>query len=269
MRSFRKTSFSVYLPDETRCRGAYYPGDNAAVGIHVHGFRSSAEHGKSRFFLDHALRRGHSWANFDLPCHGRSEGAFKAFRLSAALAALIGVIRQFRGAPVLLLGSSLGAWLAMLAARKLASASDIRIVAAVLIAPAFDFFDHYFSAEPQRMREWQRDGVLRFTDDYDGAPYELEYGVVADAARHNLLTRPVGSGRYNFPIRIFHGDRDQIAPIALSHRFKAISPGADIVVRVIAGGDHSLDAHLPLIAAEVDRQFAALQGAGARLPEAV
>ena len=253
LKSFRKTSFSVYLPDGSRCRGAYYPGSTSVVGIHVHGFRSSVAHTKARFFVDHALGRRHSWANFDLPCHGRSEGAFRTFRVSAALAALTEVIHQFRGAPVLLLGSSLGAWLSMLAARKLAKSPGISIAGAVLIAPAFDFFRQYCADESdQAMQRWRREGVRRFTDHYDHRLYELEYALVEDALDHSILERP---GAWDFPIRIFHGDQDEIVPISLSHRFREASVGADIKVHAIAGGDHALNGHLPLIAATIDEMF--------------
>ena len=49
LKSFCKTSFSVYLPDGTRCRGAYYPGDCGSVEVYIHGFHSSVEHTKARF----------------------------------------------------------------------------------------------------------------------------------------------------------------------------------------------------------------------------
>ena len=259
LKPFRKTSFSVYLPDGTRCRGAYYPGDTGVVGIHVHGFRSSVAHAKARFFTDHAVRRGYSWANFDLPCHGHSEGRFRAFRVSNALAALVEVIQQFRGAPVLLLGSSMGAWLSMLAARKLARSAGVRIAGAVLIAPAFDFFRQYFQDQPaEAMCAWRRDGVRRFTDHYDGTQYELDYAVVEDGLAHGILDiieRPGPPVAWNFPIRIFHGDHDEIVPINLSQRFRAASAGGDVTLHTIAGGDHALGGHLPLIAAGVDDLF--------------
>lgn len=252
MKSFRNTSFSVYLSDGTRCRGAYYPGDTRLVGIHVHGFRSSVNHTKVRFFLDHALQRGYSWCNFDLPCHGRSEGRFRAFRVSTALEALLEVIHRFRGASLMLLGSSMGGWLSMLAARKLAASQSAHIAGAVLIAPAFDFFAQSFQNEAEVMREWRRDGVRRFTDYYDNRPYEMEYAVVEDSLRHSVLTRP---SVYDFPVRIFHGDRDEIVPIGLSQRFKALSAGSDITVHTVEGGDHTLNRQLPLFAAEIDRMF--------------
>lgn len=210
-------------------------------------------HTKARFFLDHAVQRGYNWANFDLPCHGRSEGEFRAFRVSAALTALIEVIHQFRGAPVVLLGSSMGAWLSMLAARKLANAAGVAIAGAVLVAPAFDFFREYFHNEPaEAMRQWRRDGVRRFTDHYDNQPYELEYALVEDGLEHGILERP---GAFDFPIRIFHGDRDDIVPIGLSHRFRERSAGSDVTVHTVAGSDHTLNPHLPLIAAAIDGMF--------------
>lgn len=258
MKSFRKTSFSVYLPDGVRCRGAHYPGDTRLVGIYVHGFRSSVAHTKARFFVDHAVQRGYGWANFDLPCHGRSEGRLE-FRVSAALAALTEVIHQFRGVPVVLLGSSMGVWLSMLAARKLANSAGATIAGAVLIAPAFDLFRQYFQSEPaEAVRQWRRDGVRRFTDYYDNAPYELDYALLEDGLAHDILVRPV---TWNFPVRIFHGDRDEIVPIALSRRFHELSAGSDVTMHSIAGGDHALNAHLSRIAAEVDGLFEKAQRA--------
>lgn len=251
---FRKTNFSIYLPDGSRCRGAYYPGDTALVGIHVHGFRSSMNHAKAKFFLDHALQNGYSWSHFDLPCHGCSEGAFREFRISNGLAALLEVIRRFRGVPVMLLGVSMGAWLAMLAAQKLSNSAHANLVGAVLVAPAFDFLQYYFANEPPEvMQQWQKDGVRRFTDQYDQQSYELEYGVMDDGIQHSILKQPAN---YNFPIQIFHGDQDEVVPLQLSNEFKENSPNSDITLNVIAGGDHQLDAQRPRVAAEMDRMFA-------------
>lgn len=260
--AFRKTSFSVYLPDGTRCRGAYYAGDTNLVGIHVHGFRSSIQHAKAKFFVEHALQRGYSWSNFDLPCHGSSEGKFKEFRISAALAALVEVIRQFRGVPILLVGVSMGAWLSILAARKLANSAHTNLVGAILVAPAFDFLHYYFNHEPPAaMRQWQQHGVRSFTDHYDQQPYELEYAVVEDGLQHSIMEQPT---TYDFPIQIFHGDQDEVAPLQLSRQFKENSVNSDITLHVIEGGDHQLDLQLPRFAAEMDRMFAKF-----RVPEAV
>lgn len=220
------------------------------------------ENAKARFFLNHALQRGYSWANFDLPCHGRSEGRFEEFRVSTALTAVIEVIQQFRGAPVMLLGASMGAWLSMAAARKLANSAHVDIAGAVLVAPAFDFFQQYFHNESADvMRQWRRDGVRRFFDHYDNRPYRLSYAVLQDGVRHNLLDR---SGNYNFPIRIFHGDKDEIVPLGLSHRFQAMAPGSDIAVEVIEDGDHALTEHLARVATGIDGMFAQVKA-----PEAV
>lgn len=255
-------SFSVYLSDGTRCRGAFFPGDTRLVGVYVHGFRSSVDHAKARFFLNHAVRRGYSWSHFDLPCHGRSEGRFRAFRISTALEALLDVMHRFRGAKLLLVGSSMGAWLSMLAAQRQAAKSSI--AAAVLVAPAFDFLPQYFQnmlrgPPADALREWKRAGARQFTDPYDNnRAYEMEFEALEDARRHSVLERPAA---YPFPIRMFHGDQDEIVPIGVCEQFLAASPNSDIKLHTVAGGDHTLSAQLPLFAAEVDRQFAAFEAA--------
>lgn len=285
VKSYRNNSFSVYLSDGTRCRGAYYPGHGDGdgmgnsvgntIGIYVHGFRSSATHSKGDFFLNHARQRGYSWVTFDLPCHGDSEGEFKKFRISNALESVLKVIQRFRGARLVLLGSSMGAWLSMLAARKLAAQSARRaadgatiatIAGAVLVAPAFDFVREYFRNEPlDVMHKWRREGIRQFTDRYDGVRYELEYGLVEDGLQHDILQHP---SVYNFPIRIFHGEQDEVVPYRLSHRFQETNAGFnadfDVTVRIIHQGDHALNEHLPLIAPAMDGMFEA-----ARCVEAV
>ena len=219
----------------------------------MHGFRSSVDNSKARFFLNHAHIRGYSLTNFDLPCHGRSEGKLRDFRVSTALAALIEVIHQFRDTPIVLLGSSMGAWLSMLAARKLANSADVNIAGAVLIAPAFDFVEQYFNNEPvEVLRQWRRDGFRKFIGRYDNQPYELGYALVEDGLRHNMLNK---TGEYDFPIRIFHGCEDDVVPIDLSRQFRSMSVNSDIVVRGIKDGDHTLNQQLPLIAAELDNIF--------------
>ena len=251
--SFRKTSFSVYLPDGTRCRGAYYPGKPGVVGLHVHGFRSSVTHQKARFFVDHAVKNEYGWANYDLPCHGMSEGNFRSFRVSVALASLLEVLNELSAAPVVLLGSSIGAWLSMLAAKKLFSTSrqrKITIAGAVLIAPAFDFVQQYLANQPKEaMMLWRKTGIRQFKDIYDNSSYELEYAVVNDGLSHNLLHRSV---HWNFPVRIFHGDQDEVVPLASSQRFCKLAGDSDVTLHTIRGGDHSLSDHLPRIAKELD-----------------
>lgn len=257
MKSFRKTNFSVYLLDGARCRGAYYPGESEVLGLYIHGFRSSVAHRKSRFFLDHALQKGHSWANFDLPCHGRSEGLFQEFRLSDALEAVLAVLEELRDVPVLMVGSSMGAWLAMLAAQKLARSTRAKnvITGALLIAPAFDFFKHYFqNRPPEELVDWQRKRVRRFVDPYDNRPYDLDYRVLRDAQKFTLLESPA---QWEFPVRIYHGTQDEVAPVAHSRKFRELAKKSDVRLYEVDGGDHSLDAYLPRVAAAVDRMFAA------------
>ncbi len=254
MSSFDKASFSVHPPGGIYCRGMYYPGTTNVIGIHVHGFRSSIDHSKAYFFRDHALKQGYTWVNFDLPCHGTSEGEFRRFQITDALAAVIDVIHKFRKNPIVLFGVSLGGWLSMLAARQLANSADIKIAGAVLVAPAFDFFAEFYekSETEEALREWRLKGVRQFFDEDDNQPYELDYAVVEDGLKHNCLKDPIC---YDFPIQILHGDEDEIVPISLSHRFKALSGNSDVTLHVIKGGDHSLQTHAAQIASEIDRTF--------------
>lgn len=249
----------ITLPDGLRIHCEYYPAASELVCVNVHGFRSSVAHHKARFFRQHASENNYSWVHFDLPCHGMSQGAFREFRMSKAMAALYEVVSFFAGKPLLLLGSSLGGWLTAAAVREFGGEANIK--AAVLLAPAFDFINHYFIDNPdistqQELQRWKEAGVRDFYDHYDEQNYQLEYDVIADGLQYNLLNAP---GEFNFPITIFHGDQDEIIPLRLSERFVAKAKvegrvgGADL--RVIKNADHSLEPHWGLIAERIDEIY--------------
>lgn len=224
-----------------------------AIGVYLHGFRSDSAGNKSLALVRHAQRCGRAWLRFDLSGHGASAGRFGEFRISRALAdveaALAALPAGYAEAPIVLVGSSLGAWLAVLAARR----HPARVAGLVLLAPGFNFLQRQFAAmAPAAQAQWKSTGSHSFASYYDAGHYELEYAAVTDAARHDVLSQPLA---LRCPMHVLHGDADEIVPLAVSEQFLTHITHRDDCPPVftrVRGGDHRLTGADALIARAVD-----------------
>lgn len=214
------------------------------IGAFVHGFRSDAAGTKSLAFAEHARSRGYSWLRADLRGHGSSEGGFADFRLSALLGDLLAFLDRHPGRPTVLIGSSMGGWLAVLAAER-----RPQVDALILLAPAFNFIQDQLGRLPEaELAEWKRDGRRRFQGG-DGAGYELDYAVLEDAKPFDCLHRTV---TISCPVHILHGVRDDVVPVAVSRNFARVCRAPSFALTEIPDGDHRLHAALPLACAALD-----------------
>jgi pimeloyl-ACP methyl ester carboxylesterase len=235
-------------PAGYRLRGYMRDGEGA-VGVFVHGFRSHCGGEKSLALARHAADRGYPWLRVDLGGHGASGGEFSRFRLSALLADLEAVLDFLGERPVVLVGSSMGGWLSALAALR----RPEQVAGLLLIAPAFNFIQNRFGALPADMlARWEQQGAWTFDDPYGGDPIALEHGIVADAADHDVLEP---APRLACPVRILHGERDEVVPVSVSREFVARARAPSITLTVVPDGDHRLGAAIPLMAAAVDEFF--------------
>lgn len=229
------------------------------LGVFLHGFRSNADGTKATALAAHARARGRAWLRIDLSGHGRSDGEFAAFRLSHLLDDVLCVLAAFPQRPVVLVGSSMGAWLSVLAAERCAA-----VRALVLLAPGFNFIQEHFGALPaDQCAHWERVGRLRFDDPYEGGAYELDHAILADAAPFDVLNRPV---RLSCPVVILHGNADEQVPLSVSRRFLATLNAPEARLQVVPGGDHRLTRAVPQITAEVDRLWPRVDTPGGTTP---
>ena len=216
------------------------------VGVFVHGFRSTCLGEKSQAFLDHAIKQDYSWTTFDMRGHGNSDGLFKNFTLTNALQDLRCVLESVGDRQILVVGSSLGGWLSLLAAQE----PRFKIAAIMLIAPAIDFVHNYFDSLPQRQLDaWAKSGKQAFTDIYGGAAYSLRYQIIEDA--NSYLSPPVKSS-INCPIEIIHGDDDEVVPLDISHQLIQDYSIEYSALSVIKGGDHRLNGFIPQMCDQID-----------------
>lgn len=247
-----ETAFSLKSRPDVSLAGFASDTGSGPVGLFLHGFRSDAHGQKALALAAHARARGYSWVRFDLAAHGLSSGVFEDQSLSGWLADALGVAQKYAPRPLILVGSSLGAWLAVLMARQGAQ----NVAGLILVAPAFNFLQRRYDELPQAVQDlWRTQGYLLVPDPYAAGTgqYKIRYEVVADARRHDVLTGPL---TLPCPLVIIHGAADELVPVSVSEEFLAQVTAPERELRVIPGGDHRLTKAIPEILAAVDRLWA-------------
>ena len=202
--------------------------------VWLSGFKSDMSGTKVTVLESWAQAQGHGFLAFDYSGHGLSGGAFEDGTISAWREDALAAIETLTTGALVLVGSSMGGWMALLSALALKE----RVAAMVLIAPAPDFTQKLmwpeFSAEQQA--EILNDGLTLRPSDY-GDPYPITRDLIEDGKQWNLLDAPIA---LNMPIRILQGMRDPDVP--WQHAFKLIDAldSDDVVFRLIKDGDHRL-----------------------------
>lgn len=244
--------FTVKTAPENRVRGHILDSNSDPVGVFLHGYRSECEGSKSIALAQHAECRGYSWVRFDLSGHGRSDGDFTEFTITNALRDTLAVLEALAPRPVVLVGSSLGGWLSVLAAQRVPQ----QVRAMLLIAPAFNFVQNFLADLPaEDLRQWAHQGLRHFSDPYRTTTYALSYEIVRKIDRYDVLSAPV---RLECPLTILHGDQDEILPLANTLSFAERTQAPALRVEVVAGGDHRLLSSIPRMCAELDRIWEAM-----------
>jgi pimeloyl-ACP methyl ester carboxylesterase len=178
---------------------------------------------------------------FDYSGHGQSAGQFVDGTISAWLEQALHMFIAKTNAKRIIVGSSMGGWLALLLARALLRDDPRhakRIAGLVLIAPAADMtknlmWDEFSSAARMQLEDR---GVYMRPSDY-GEPYPITLNLLEDGMKHLLLQSGM---EVNFPVRILQGSADPDVPPAHAFKvFEALS-GPDIAMTIIKGGDHRL-----------------------------
>ncbi len=211
----------------------------AAPGvIWLGGFRSDMTGTKAQALADWAQARGQGYVRFDYSGHGASDGAFEDGTISQWLADARAVFDQTSG-PQILVGSSMGGWIALLLARALAAAGDARLAGLVLIAPAPDFTeDLMWAGFPEAVKaEILATGRYERPSPYEGGPFIITRALIEDGRRHRVLGAPFQVG---CPVRILQGAQDADVPWQHAMRLVSCLAEDDVVFTLVKDGDHRL-----------------------------
>ena len=171
------------------------------------GFRSDMAGTKAQALADWALANGRSYLRFDYFGHGESSGDFGQGTITRWRADALAAIEALTEGELVLIGSSMGGWIACLAAMAVPE----RVRALVLVAPAPDFTEKLMRPEipPEGLHELNRDGVWYRPSEY-GEPYPITRALLDDGARWSILE---ASGvAIEAPVRILQGGEDPDVP---------------------------------------------------------
>ena len=218
-----------------RARGGGGPGL-----LWLGGFNSDMQGTKALALDAWAAGRKRACVRFDYSGHGYSGGAFVDGTIGRWLEESLAVFEQFCTGPQVVIGSSMGGWMALLLARELATraASRASLTGLVLIAPAPDFTEELMwkGFSPEARAEIETKGVWLRPSQY-GEPYPITRTLIEEGRRHLLLGSAIEVG---CPVRILQGAQDPDVPwqhaFALAHRL----PAEDVVLTVVQDGDHRL-----------------------------
>lgn len=213
----------------------------AAPGLFWLGGLHSDMKGTKAVALDGwAADQGRACVRFDYSGHGESGGTFSEGTIGRWLEESVAVFRRFCTGPQVVVGSSMGGWMALLLARELARqpASGASLAGLVLIAPAPDFTEELMwkGFSPKIRQQIETTGVWLRPSDY-GEPYPITRALIEEGRNHLLLGSAIEVG---CPVRILQGAQDPDVPwqhaFALAHRL----PSDDVVLTMIQDGDHRL-----------------------------
>ncbi len=199
------------------------------------GFRSNMAGAKALALETHCAAAGRAFTRFDYRGHGESGGTFADGTIGDWLADTVAVLDQVARGPVVLVGSSMGAWIALLAART----RPDRVKGIVLVAPAVDFTEVLiWQRLPAADRAvLQRDGVWLRESDYTDEPDQITLRLIEEGRNHLLFGQPIP---FDGPVRILHGMEDETVPWQFATRTAEALTSEDVVVTFIKNGDHRL-----------------------------
>jgi pimeloyl-ACP methyl ester carboxylesterase len=205
------------------------------------GFKSDMRSTKAEALDAWAKKAGRAFLRFDYSGHGESEGAFEEGTISRWSEDTLSVLEHFLTSRPILVGSSMGGWISLLAARHLMrTRPDLAPVGMVLIAPAVDFTERLmWDRFPEDIRKAvEETGVYYRPSDYSPEdPYPITKGLIADGRNHLLFGNPIQTG---CPVHILQGMEDPDVP--WNHALQLVEhlPGDSVSLTLIKDGDHRL-----------------------------
>jgi len=202
--------------------------------VWLSGFMSDMQGSKVTVLEAWAKSRGHSFLAFDYSGHGLSDGNFRDGNIGRWREDTLAAIDELTEGPQILVGSSMGAWMTLLAAM----ARPDRVAGMVLIAPAPDFTQKLMWPEftPEAQRQIMEEGVHMRPSDYDD-PYPITRSLIVDGANWQILDAPIS---FQGPVRILQGMQDADVPWTHAQILVDTLTTDDLTFTLIKDGDHRL-----------------------------
>jgi pimeloyl-ACP methyl ester carboxylesterase len=229
-----ETTGRLSCGDGTSVAWRRIPGEGPTV-VWLGGFKSDMAGTKAEHLAAWAGRSGRDFLRFDYFGHGASDGDFADGTIGRWREDSLAVIDALVDAPAVLVGSSMGGWMACLAAL----ARPDKVAALVLVAPAADFTAELMWPQftPEQQAQITGNGFWMRPSPYDPAGYPITRRLIEDGARWSILGGPV---EINAPVRILQGGRDPDVPWRHALRLAAAITSDDLVFTLVRDADHSM-----------------------------
>ena len=230
----------------------YRPGGPPGL-IFLGGYRSDMEGTKAQALDRYGAAKGLGVMRFDYSGHGRSSGEFDRLGISEWLEDCVAVFEKTEG-PQIIIGSSMGGWLALLLNRELRARGTDRVAGLILIAPAADMTTELmlpgFSKEERAMLE--ATGKIERPSDY-GAPEVITNYLIEDGARHLMFGN--GTITTGCEVHILQGGQDSSVPPAHAQKLVSHLVLDPVSYTLVPDGDHSLsrEQDMVLVFAAIER----------------
>ena len=203
------------------------------------GYKSDMLGTKAETLSDWAAREGRAYLRHDYSSHGESGGAFADGTISKWLGESLAVFRRFTKGRQVLVGSSMGAWIALRMVQELRKAGDTSVVGLVLLAPAPDFTNEL--VEPAltaaQKRDLKKKGFFEEPSDYSAEPYIYTRALIEDGRNNRVMTGPIDT---HCPVHILQGLADTDVPASHALKLVSLLPADDVTLSLIPDGDHRL-----------------------------
>ena len=204
------------------------------------GFKSDMKGTKAEALDRWGAEHGRAVTRFDYSGHGESSGAFIDGTIGQWLEESVAVYTQFAKGPQVVIGSSMGGWLALLMANELrARGGAAPIAGMVLIAPAVDFTEELMwkTMDAEVKREIKMKGSWSRPSEYSSEPYVITRKLIEEGRKHLLLDGLIETG---CPVRILQGVQDPDVPWQHASELVARMSRDDVVLTLVKDGDHRL-----------------------------
>ncbi len=212
--------------------------------VFLPGFMSDMSGIKAATLAEVCAGRGQAFLRLDYRGHGQSAGDFAAAGIDDWLQDALTAIDRLTEGPLILVGSSMGGWLALLTAL----ARPQRVAGLVGIAAAPDFTEELIwrQLKPAEQQTLMDDGALHQPSQYGDKPYCFSRHLIEQGRRHLLLGQTIP---FAGPVRLLQGMADADVPFATALRITERLESQDVAVTLIKDGDHRLsrDSDLALL----------------------
>ena len=226
----------LFLTRDAGTRIACHSTPGKAPGVmFLGGFKSDMTGTKATALEAHCRAAGRAFVRFDYAGHGESSGRFEEGTIGRWAADAIAVLDGVAQGPQVLVGSSMGGWIMLLAAL----ARPGRVAGLVGVAAAPDFTEDLMWA---RLSEEARGrlmaaGIYHNPSEHGEDPYPITRALIEEGREHLLLRGAIG---IDCPVRLIHGMADGDVPWEVSLRLCEALRSGDVSLALVKGGDHRL-----------------------------